>query len=117
MKQIMIFLASALFTITTVHAQTEGASASSARSQSYPTKDMKKVREKDVPSSLRNTLQEAEYKGWEEGTLYYNQSTGEYALQYVPIKAATNDAIQNTNTKSQAVWCRFDKNGKRIPDA
>jgi hypothetical protein len=81
--------------------------------QSYPTSDMKKLSSEDIPPSLRNTLRESEYKGWENGTVYFNSMTNEYALQSNPVSASHSKSKE----KPKTAWYRFDKNGKRIPDS
>jgi hypothetical protein len=66
---------------------------------------MVEIQAEQVPASLRRTLRESQYKGWEEnGTLYQNPSTSEYVLE-----------MKNTNDASQPRIYRFDKNGQLKP--
>jgi len=69
----------------------------------YMSKDWSKVDSKEIPGSLRTTLQAGEYKGWESGTLYKNKNTNEFTLEMLPGTAgATPETYQ------------FDRGGKRI---
>src|SRR5688500_7847855 len=53
------------------------------------------VIEKDkIPASLKQTLQDQKYTGWENATIYHNSNTGEYVIAPKPYK--------------------FDKQGKEI---
>jgi Ni/Co efflux regulator RcnB len=52
----------------------------------------------EVPESLRTTLANNQYKGWESGTVYKNQAGDTYAVQ---IGAGTEKKVHY-----------FDKNGK-----
>lgn len=55
-----------------------------------------------VPASLRRTLSESQYEGWEEnGKLYMDRATSEYVL-----------IIEKPDDNSQSRSYRFDKNGK-----
>jgi hypothetical protein len=65
-------------------------------------RDLVRVQSSDVPASLRSTLQGAEYKGWENGTVYRNKTTNEYVVE----------VGDGTNKKTY----RFDRNGKRVGD-
>lgn len=47
----------------------------------YQTEGMVEIEVDQVPATLRRTLGDAQYKGWEEkGTLYHNPTTNEYML-------------------------------------
>lgn len=72
----------------------------------YRTEDMVEIQAEQVPASLRRTLRESKYKGWEEnGTLYQDPSTSEYVLE-----------MESTNDASQPRIYRFDKNGQLKPE-
>lgn len=72
----------------------------------YRTEDMVEVQTEQIPASLRRTLRESQYKGWEEnGTLYQDPSTNEYVL-----------VMDKTDDSSQARGYRFDKNGQLKED-
>ncbi len=45
-----------------------------------------------IPDPLRSTLQGTQYKGWENGTMYFNQSTNQYSLQ-MPAPIGTTPAV------------------------
>jgi len=120
MKKLILLLVGAALSIAVANGQTDttktkstGKATTQSASQSYPTKDMKKVSPSEIPASLRTTLQAPEYKGWENGTVYYNSVTKEYALQS-PQASGTTSAT--TGKKDNTTWHRFDSNGKRIPD-
>lgn len=70
----------------------------------YRTQDMMVVPQDQVPSTLRQTLQGTQYKGWENSTLYQDRATGEYSLDI-------NNGAATPRTY------RFDKNGKVIDNA
>lgn len=98
-----------------------------------------------IPDPLRSTLQGTQYKGWENGTMYFNQSTNQYSLQ-MPAAISTTPAVnplapatpapttpatpnpmgglqtQPASPSSPAVAApvtiyRFDQNGKLIPQS
>jgi len=72
----------------------------------YKIADMIEVEVDEIPSSLRTTLEESEYEGWQEnGTLYRNPSTSEFIL-----------VMDKTDDPSQAKTYRFDANGQRVDD-
>ncbi len=126
MKKLMLMLAVALVAVTVASAQTptydtarrqpsqptvkpqqhQKETVQPSRSQSSQEsnyqRDMTKIQSSDVPASLRSTLQGAEYKGWENGTIYRSKTNDGYLLE-------TNDGA---NVKTY----RFDKNGKRLQD-
>ena len=65
-------------------------------------KDMIVIPSAEVPASLRNTLQGTQYKGWEKGTIYRNQTSDMFMVE-----------MRDGN---QARIYRFDQNGKAIKD-
>lgn len=68
----------------------------------YRTEDMIIIHAVQVPASLRRTLSERQYEGWEEnGKLYMDRATDEYVL-----------IIEKSDDNSQPRSYRFDKNGK-----
>ena len=68
----------------------------------YRTEDMVEVQTEQIPASLRRTLRESQYMGWEDkGTLYQDPSTNEYVL-----------VMDKTDDSSQPRAYRFDKNGQ-----
>jgi hypothetical protein len=63
---------------------------------------MVEVQTEQIPASLRRTLRESQYSGWEEqGTLYQDPSTNEYVL-----------VMDKTGNSAQPRAYRFDKNGQ-----
>lgn len=68
----------------------------------YRPENMVEVQAEQVPASLRRTLSETQYSGWEEnGKLYQDPSTSEYIL-----------VMKKTDDSSQPQTYRFDRNGK-----
>jgi hypothetical protein len=65
-------------------------------------KDMIVIPSADVPASLRSTLQGTQYKGWENGTIYRNQTSDMFMVE-----------MRHGN---QTKIYRFDQNGKAIKD-
>ena len=65
-------------------------------------KDMVIMQPSDVPASLRTILQGEQYKGWEKGTIYRNQSSDMFIVE-----------ISDGN---KTRMYRFDQNGKPIKD-
>ena len=65
-------------------------------------KDMIVIPSAEVPASLRSTLQGSQYKGWENGTIYRNQSSDMFMVE-----------MRDGN---QTKIYRFDQNGKAIKD-
>jgi hypothetical protein len=59
----------------------------------------------DYPASLRKTLRNPRYKGWETGKLYRDESTGEYLL-----------IMGKNGNDDQPLNYRFDKDGKAIDE-
>ncbi len=65
-------------------------------------KDMIVIPSAEVPASLRSTLQGSQYKGWENGTIYRNQSSDMFMVEM--------------RDGDQTRIYRFDQNGKAIKD-
>lgn len=65
-------------------------------------KDMVVVPAAEIPASLRSTLQGAQYKGWESGMVYRNQSSDMFIVE--------------TREGDKATIHRFDKDGNAIKD-
>jgi hypothetical protein len=65
-------------------------------------KDMIIIPAAEVPASLRSTLQGSQYKGWENGTIYRNQTSDMFMVE-----------MRDGN---QTRIYRFDQNGKAIKD-
>jgi hypothetical protein len=61
------------------------------------------INQQDIPSTMRETLQGTQYKGWENSSIYQNRNTGEYSID-----------IKNANTPLKTY--RFDSNGRAIID-
>jgi hypothetical protein len=68
----------------------------------YRTQDRVTVPADQVPSSLRQTLQGSQYKGWETVPLYQDRTTQEYYFE-----------MQDANGTTNRLY-RFDRNGKPI---
>jgi len=103
MKKVMLLIACTAFSIAIANAQTDTTTTKSKSTQS-PTQssDWSKMKSSEIPSSLRTTFQGADYRGWENGTVYRNKSTNEYYLE-----------IQSTTGTTPTLYY-FDRNGKRI---
>jgi hypothetical protein len=65
-------------------------------------KDMIVIPSAEVPASLRSTLQGSQYKGWEKGTIYRNQSSDMFMVE---MRDGNETRIY-----------RFDQNGKAVKD-
>jgi hypothetical protein len=71
-------------------------------------RDRKKVMVKDVPASLRQTLQGPEYKGWDANTsTIYTDRDGGYTVE---IRNGNGNGNGNGNAKVY----HFDKDGNRV---
>jgi hypothetical protein len=79
----------------------------STQSQSqYVTDNMVEIQAEQIPESLRSTLNEGQYRGWEEnGTLYQDPSSSEYIL-----------VMDKTENSTQPKVYRFDHNGELQKD-
>jgi hypothetical protein len=70
----------------------------------YATDPMIKIPIDDLPSSMRKTLEDEQYSGWQNSPVYRNSKTNEFSI----------DIKKGTQTKTY----RFDKSGKPIhPDS
>lgn len=49
-------------------------------SDQYANEGMVIIDKNEMPSSLKQTLQQKKYAGWENGTIYHNTNTGEYVI-------------------------------------
>ncbi|AYB35027.1 hypothetical protein [Chryseolinea soli] len=125
MKKIMLIAAGALlFSITATYAQNDttgtkrNATPPAASPQPSPTqqpqpaatpqpgqnyqKDMTPIKPADIPSGMRQTLQDPQYKGWENSPIYKSNSNDGYILQM--------------NTGGQPQSYHFDSEGKLVPN-
>ncbi|HEY5748136.1 MAG TPA: hypothetical protein VIU12_18825 [Chryseolinea sp.] len=125
MKKIMLIAAGALlFSVTATYAQIDttgtkqNATPPAVSPQPSPTqqpqpaatpqpgqnyqKDMTRIQATDIPSGMRQTLQDPQYKGWENSTIYKSNSNNGYMLQM--------------NTGGQPQSYRFDAEGKLVPN-
>jgi len=64
-------------------------------------KDMTRIQATDIPSGMRQTLQDPQYKGWENSDIYKSNSNNGYMLQM--------------NTGGQVQSYQFDSEGKLVP--
>jgi hypothetical protein len=119
MRKILMTIAGALLiSVTAVNAQTDSTQRkrpdqppgqvepstqqpNQGQSQ-YRTQDRVTVPADQVPSSLRQTLQGSQYKGWETVPLYQDRTTQEYYFE-----------MQDANGTTNRLY-RFDRNGKAI---
>jgi hypothetical protein len=115
MRKIAMTMAGMLFVgLTVVNAQTdstrrtkpadqttEQANPSQSQSQ-YRATDRVSVPSDQVPSSLRQTLQGSQYKGWETAPLYQDRRSQEYYFE-----------LPDANGTTKRMY-RFDRNGKAI---
>jgi hypothetical protein len=125
MKKIMLIAAGVLLlSITATYAQNDttgtkrNATPPAASPQPSPTqqpqpaatpqpgqnlqKDMTRIQAADIPSGMRQTLQDPQYKGWENSSIYKSNSNDSYMLQM--------------NTGGQVQTYRFDSEGKLVPN-
>jgi len=103
MKKLMLTIA-AVFCLSAVavHAQDpQKKDTTQTESQNYR-QDMTVIKSSEIPATLRTTLQDAQYKGWETGTFYTNKAKDSYVVE---IKDATTN---------QTKMYRFDASGKPI---
>jgi len=105
MKKLMLTIA-AVFCLSAVavYAQDpQKKDTTQTQSQNYR-QDMTVIKSSEIPASLRTTLQDAQYTGWETGTFYTNKAKDSYVVE---IKDATTN---------QTKMYRFDANGKPIKE-
>jgi len=114
MKKIVLIAATVAFSISMAKAQEVNPGSvqqidtlRNIGSARVDTTALVKVKQTAIPASLRTTLKDREYSGWEKGTLYQNPKSKEYILQLKPDKAGTS---------KKPNWFKFDSKGKRIPD-
>ena len=104
MKKIILILAGALFINLAAFAQEVAPKQDTTvvPSENYR-QGMTAIKSSDLPAPLQTTLQDAQYKGWETGTFYTNESKDTYVVE---IK----DASAKTTTY------RFDANGQPLKE-
>jgi uncharacterized protein YdeI (BOF family) len=105
MKKTILILAGVLWLSTAaVQAQdvTQDTTRQSEQSQNYR-KDMVKIQATEIPTSLRTTLQDAQYQGWEKATIYRSKANDMYLVEM-------KDASGKVNVH------RFDASGKAVKD-
>lgn len=86
--------------------QSDATSQNGQSSQQYKTEDMVEIQAEQIPATLRRTLSETEYRGWEEkGKLYQDPTTNEYVL-----------VIEESDNTSQPRAYHFDANGRLKED-
>ena len=115
MKTLLFICASfVLAGVVTVNAQSSDTSKRPTRSSTpavqptpqQPSNQMKKdvviVKSTEVPASLRKTLEDPMYVGWENSTIWRNKTTDEYTMEM----------MSGTTMRTY----RFDKTGKPIKD-
>jgi hypothetical protein len=108
MKKIAAFLIGMSSISMSVYAQSADSTRSqksSSETQQQPSnkfnqQDYKLIQSADVPESLRKTLQDKEYVGWENGKVYEGKNKNGYW-----VRIATGSDVQNFF---------FDKNGRAI---
>ncbi len=114
MKKIILTIASMLAIGAAANAQSDSTykseskqstvsqTSSQTQSQTYPYKasDREEVQSSDLPQSLRQTLGDQRYSGWENATIYRDRTSNDYYFD-----------MQNGSSSTQY---RFDKNGKAI---
>lgn len=104
-KIILVLIGSFCLVAMNVNAQTPTQKDTTKQSQSQNYRqDMVKIQSADVPASLKTTLGDAKYKGWESGTIYRSKNSDGYVLE---IKDAKND--------NKVMTHRFDAQGKPVP--
>jgi preprotein translocase subunit SecG len=108
MKKLTSFLIGMFFISMAVHAQsndsTRSQNSSSERRQQpsnqFKQQDYTLIQTADIPESLRKTLQNNEYAGWETGKVYESKNKDGYW-----VRISTGSDVQNFF---------FDKNGRSI---
>jgi hypothetical protein len=106
-KLIFTFAAFLLIGVATIKAQdTLNTNKPKPENQSSYQQDVPKnyfiMKTDDVPASVRTTLREDEYTGWEAGTFYQNRSTNQYLL-----RVGTGNDVKSYY---------FDKTGRRVKE-
>lgn len=102
----LVLVGSFCLAAMTVQAQTptQKDTTNQSQSQNYR-QDMVVIQSSEVPSSLRTTLGETKYKGWETGTIYRGKNNDGFVLE-----------IKDANNNNKVTTYRFDAQGKAIPD-
>lgn len=105
-KIILVLVGSLCFSAMTLQAQTPTQKDTTNKSQSQNYRqDMIVIKSSEVPASLRTTLGETKYKGWESGTVYRSKNNDGYVLE-----------VKDANNNNKITTYRFDAQGKAIPD-
>jgi hypothetical protein len=82
--------------------QNDADANSQSQADHFRTDDMTEIQAEQLPATLRRTLSEKQYEGWEDkGTLYQDPATNEYVL-----------VMDKSGNASQPRAYRFDKNGQ-----
>lgn len=113
MKKLLFICASVMLAgVIASHAQSSDTTKRPSRSETMqstpeqPSNQMKKdvvaVKPTEVPASLRKTLEDPMYVGWEKSTIWNNKTTGEYTVEM----------MSGTTMKTY----RFDRTGKPIKE-
>jgi hypothetical protein len=100
-----LFAANAQSQDTTKRPTREGEELSQPTQQSNQMtqkKDLVKVQASEIPASLRKTLEDPMYAGWENSTIWKNKTNDQYTIEL----------MTGNTTKTY----RFDKSGKPIQD-
>jgi hypothetical protein len=108
MKKIAVFLVGMFFISMSVYAQSADSTRSqrsSSDTQQQPSnkfnqQDYKLIQSAEVPESLRKTLQNKEYAGWETGKVYESKKKDGYW-----VRIGTGSDVQNFF---------FDRNGRAV---
>ena len=104
MKKLMLLIAAVFcFSAVAVQAQDPQKKDTVTQSQNYR-QDMVVIKSSEIPASLKTTLQDAQYKGWETGTFYTNKAKDSYVVE---IRDASSNRVKAY---------RFDANGKLMKD-
>lgn len=102
-KMILIAAASLCLSTVAVQAQVAPKSDTTVQQNYDEQQDMVKIMASEIPDGLKNSLQDAKYKGWENAMLYKSKKGDGYVVE---MSDATNA------TKRY----RFDAMGKPVKD-
>jgi hypothetical protein len=104
----IIFILIGSFCLAAMSAQaqqpTQKDTTKASQNQNYRL-DMVKIQSGEVPTSLRTTLSDTRYKGWENGTIYRSKKNDVYVVE-----------MKDANNKNEMTTYRFDAQGKLIPE-
>lgn len=102
MKKIMIIAGMLTFGVVAANAQEQKETPTEQQQPSVQLKDMTVLKSTEIPAALRETLQAAQYKGWDAATskIYRSPDGALYVVQIA----------DGNGTKT----FRFDKNGKPV---